>query len=178
LAHGATTRRRRAAHTPAAINDPAATIPTTVAAPNPSLSLPSSPRSTVPTALFGSDVVLDELVAPSATASSVVVDPATSVVDVDVDALAAGPTIDDEVVVDDDAAAPAIGALVARDAVATGASETTCVAGGTVGAAGGATVGAGAAAVVVVGDGALDGAPQSERRRGLGGWPSIGGGGG
>lgn len=191
LTHGVTaTRRRRAAHTPAAINDPATTMPITVAAPNPRSSLPSSPRSTVPSAgaVLESVETFDDVVTPSATASSATIEPARSVDDVVVDPPTEEATIDDAVVVDV-AAGPATGALVADVAVATGAFETTWVAGGADGAGDGAAGDAGAGIVgavdgaavggVVVGGGELDdGVPQSEPLRELGSSPSIGGGGG
>ena len=105
------------------------------------------------------DVVVDEL-------TDVVVDELTDVLAIDV------PAIDDAVVVVDRAAAPTTGAMVPVVAGATDASEVTCTTGGSVGAGAGGcgTVeGDGAAArTVVVGGGALDGAPQSEPLRGLG----------
>lgn len=132
----------------------------------------------MPSAALESAEMLDEVVTPSATASSATIDPAPSVDDVVVAPPTDVPTTDDAVAVGDDAAAAASDPMVADVAVAMGASEATWVAGGVPGTGGGGADDGAAVGDGVVGGGELDdGVPQSEPFRGLEGSPSIGGGG-
>jgi hypothetical protein len=154
-------------------------MPSAVAGPKPPLPRRSSDRSTVPrTALLASVppsiVVVDEPVT----------DEATVVLPIEVDVLPGGGTVELVGGVGN-AAAVVIGVtgMAALAVVAVGPCEATPagVGGGAVGggvATGAAVVAGWVTGGVVVGTGeALGGLPQSAALNGLGGWPSIGGGG-
>jgi hypothetical protein len=156
-------------------------MPMNVATPNPPSPRPSSPRSTVPRGTLDGFGVVDvgETARPAARLSSV--DPVRVGVWIEVwiEGSVVGalvvPTVD-VVAIDPD---PDIGPRVT--VVAVGTSDAAWMA--AVGVVGeGCTactvVGTGCGAVVAGGGGlVLSGVPQSDRLRGLGGWPSMAGGG-